>query len=197
MAPGAADVTLSPDRPVHVAHLFDSPMLRRFGRFFDVATALAGLAVLVILGPVVLYQAGTSRVPFKSELSPIEGVALACSPDIRGALVRIAGYPRALRSQLDSCSKLLPGGTVRISVYVAFSELHAGRERGAIPSFGLTANGEIVHELDAHLTAARLDRVVLTLIGIIATGALSWIGWVVVSDPPGAMRLFTGRVSNE
>lgn len=198
--PGAADVTLNSDRQVHIAYLFDSPVLRRCGRFFDLATALAGLVVLVILGPIMLYQAVTSRVPLKGELSPIEGAALACNPDIRGALVRIAGYERELRTQLDSCSKLLPqvpGHTVRISVYVPLSEMNAARRRGAIPSFGLTAEGETVHGLDADLTAARLDRVVLIITGIIATTALGWLGWVVASDPLKATRLFTGRVSTE
>jgi hypothetical protein len=192
--------TLSPDRLVHVAYLFDSPVLSRLGRFFDVTTALAGLAVLISLGPVMLYQSVTTRVPLRSELTTIEGVALACSPDFRGALIRIAGYPRELRSQLDSCDKLLPTGpghTVRVSLHVLLSELHIARGRGAMPSFGLTANGESVHELDADLTAARLDLVVLTITGLIATMALGWLGWVVVGDPVGATRLFTGRVSSK
>lgn len=191
---------MNPDRQVHAAHLFDWPVLRRCGRFFDVVTALAGLAVLVVLGPVMLYEAVISRVPLKSELTPIEGVVLACSPGIRGALVRLAAFERELRSQLDSCSKLLPeasGRSVRVSTYVSRSELNAPRGHGAVPSFGFTADGEIVHELDADLTAARLDRVVLTITGIFATAALGWLGWVVASDPPGATRLFTGRVSGE
>ncbi len=198
--PGTADVALSPDRQTPVSHFFDSLVLRRFGRFFDVATSLAGVCVLVFLGPVMLDHTLTSRVPLKSELSPIEGPALACKAGIRGALVRIAGYPREFRSQLDSCSKLSPeflGRTVRVSVYVSYREMVAAREPGAVPSFGLIAEGEIVHELDADLTAARLDRTVFTIIGVISTAALGWLGWVAASEPLGARRLFTGRVSSK
>jgi hypothetical protein len=165
---------------------------------FDVVSALAGLAVLVVLGPAMLYQTVTTPIPAKGELTIAEGIVLTCHGDFRGALVRIAGYPREFRTLLDSCSKVLPeipGGAVRISVYAPLSEVNEGRRRGAIHSFGLIADGGVVHERDADLTAARLDRVVLTMSGVIATVALGCLGWVAASDQEGAMRLFTGRDS--
>jgi hypothetical protein len=192
-SPGVAGVTLSPDRGAEGADLLQSPGLRRFGRFFDVATALTGLVVLVFLGPVMLCQALTARIPLKRELSPIEGVALACNPDIRGALVRIAGYQHDFRSQLDSCSKLslrAPGRAVVVSLYVSPAQMNAMRGRDAVPSFGLAIDGETLHELEADLSAARLDRVVLTITGIIATAALAWLAWALASDPAAARRIF-------
>ncbi len=171
-------------------------MLRRFTRFFDVVSALAGFGVLVLLGPVMLYHTVTSRVPLKSELGQIDGLALACDPGIRGTIVRIAGYEREFLSQLDSCGKLLPlvpGRTVRVSIYVSLSALHAARGRDAIRSFGFTADGETVHDLDADLTAARLDRLVLTITGALATVALCWLGRVIANDPLGATRRLAGR----
>ena len=192
---------MRPESPVEIVHLFDSPAVRRLVRIFDVGTALTGLAVLIILGPVALYQAVTSPVPLKGELTPIEGVALACKADIRGALVlvRLAGGEQELRSQLDSCGKLspeTPGHGVRVTVYVLPVQLNPARGRSPIPAFGVTADGEVMHELDADLTAARLDRVVLTILGIVATMALGWLGWVAASAPSAVVQLFTGRAAN-
>lgn len=156
--------------------------------------------MLVILGPAMLYQTVITQIPAKGELTMVEGVVLTCNADFRGALVRIAGYQREFRTLLDSCSKVLPetpAGTVRVSVYVVLSEVNAVQWRGVIHSFGLTADGEVVHERDADLTAARLDRAVLTITGVIATAALVWLGWAVASGREEVMRLFNGQISGE
>jgi hypothetical protein len=168
-------------------------VVERLGRLFDAVSALAGVAVLVILGPGMLISAVTARVPEVGELTRLDGITVACRAVIRGAALRLEGYQREFHSQLDSCSKALaePAHVVHVSVYVASADLNSRQRRAPIPSFGFMAQGEVVHELDADLSAARLDRVVLSGTGVLGTAVLIWLGWVVVGRRDTRARLLT------
>src|SRR6202011_5241253 len=81
---------------------------QRLSRCFDLVTALAGVAALIILGPGMLINAATARVPEAEELIQLDGITVACRTTAGGAQLRLAGYAREFHSLLDSCEK--PGG---------------------------------------------------------------------------------------
>jgi hypothetical protein len=157
-----------------------SAVAERLHRLFDLVSALAGVAVLVILGPGMLVNAATAEVPEEAELIRVNGVLVTCRQAVFGATLRLQGYPREFHSQLDSCDSALaePGRAEHVSLFVVPSDLEAPQRRAPIPSFGFVAEGVVVHEPGADLVAARLDRVVLLGTGFLGTATLVWLGWV-------------------
>jgi hypothetical protein len=67
------------------------PVAEQLRRLFDAVSTLAGLAVLVILGPGMLINAVTARVPEAGELVRIDGVTVECRTVVRGAALRLMG----------------------------------------------------------------------------------------------------------
>jgi hypothetical protein len=156
---------------------------QRLSRFFDLVTALAGVAALIALGPWMLINAATAPVPEAGELMQLDGITVTCRPTMGGAELRLAGYPREFHALLDSCEKAVaqPGHPVHVSLHVVRSDLNARQRAAPIPSFGLIVEGKVVNMLGADLNVARVDRVVLSASGLLASAALVWLGWVVVS----------------
>jgi hypothetical protein len=166
---------------------------QRLSRFFDLVTALAGMAALIILGPGMLIDAATVPVPEAGELIQLDGITVTCRPTVGGAELRLAGYAREFHSLLDSCEKALvqPGRTAHVSLHVVRSDLNARQRAAPIPSFGLIVEGKVVNMLSADLSVARVDRMVLSACGLLASAVLVWLGWLVVSRRGAFLALLT------
>ena len=158
-------------------------MAQRLSRFFDLVTALAGIAALIVLGPWLLINAATARVPEAGELIRLDGITVTCRPTVGGAELRLAGYAREFHSLLDSCEKAVaqPGHPAHVSLHVVRSDLNARQRAAPIPSFGLIVEGKVVNMLSADLSVARVGKMVLSASGLLACAALMWLGWVIVS----------------
>jgi hypothetical protein len=166
---------------------------KRLGRFFDLVCTLAGVVALIILGPGMLINAATAGVPKAGELIRLDGIAVTCRPTVGGAALRLAGYEREFHSLLDSCEKTLgqAGRGAHVSVHVVPSDLHVRQRWASVPSFGLIVEGKVVNILGADLSVARVDRMVLSGTGLLASAALVWLGWVVVRRRSAIVALLT------
>ncbi len=171
------------------------PALRRA---FDVLCSIAGLALLIFLGPYLLWVAAVTQVPQASSLQRIEGVVEGCRPEVGGVDLKLQGQERWFRLQLDSCAELegAPGRPKAVALNIFLAGRPLSNRAGVIHVFGFAVGGKISHAVASDLQVARLDRSILLVTGTIATVALVWLIWIVSMHRRGCIALLVGELSH-
>lgn len=171
------------------------PVLRRV---FDVLCATAGLALLIFLGPCLLWVASMTHVPEASSLQRIEGVVDECHPGFGGVDLRLQGQDRRFRLQLDSCAELegAPGRPKAVALHASLAADPLLNRAAVIHVFGFEVGGTVSHAAASDLQVARLDRSILLVTSTIATTALVWLIWMVSTHRRGIVALLVGELSH-
>ena len=164
-------------------------------RAFDLVCALAGLALLVLLGPCMLLTGASAHVPMAYELIRVDGTTTACRPVFGGVRLHLSGYETEFQSQLDSCieAHVDLAQPARVALSVTAADLRAARPHVVISSFGLEVEDRVVHTVGADLQSARLDHAVVTATGLTCTLILLWLVSVTVAARRGPRLLLFGE----
>jgi hypothetical protein len=170
-----------------------STLLRRG---FDFACALAGLAVLFLLGPWMLLSSAAWRIPDAQEMVRLDGRVLECRETFSAAVLVLEGHQTPFESQAGSCADGLAqegGRAWHTSIFVAPAGLNGREAQAPIASYGLTMDGRVLRELRADLEAAQIDRTVRLCVGALGTLALIWLLVVGVRNRGGFVHLLMGE----
>lgn len=163
-------------------------------RGFDLICAIAGLALLVFLGPWMLLSSVGGRVPEAHELVRVDGITAGCRRLLGGVNIVLEGYGPEFRAQLDSCADVQVELThsTHVSLNVSREDLRTARLHSSIRSFGFEVDGRVVQTIDSDLRTARLDRAVVIATGISGSLVLLWLGWVIGARRGNLVRLLVG-----
>jgi hypothetical protein len=190
---GQWDLDARPAMPPAAAA--NSMLITLLRRGFDFVCALAGLAMLFLLGPWMLLSAAAWRIPDAHEVVRLDGRVLECRETFSAAVLVLEGRQTPFESQAGSCpDELVQGGHAwHTSIFVVPAGLNRREARVPIASYGLAMDGRILRELQADLEAARIDRTVRLCLGALGTLALIW--WLVVGvrNRGGFIRLLLGE----
>jgi hypothetical protein len=164
-------------------------------RGFDLVCAIAGLALLVFLGPWMLLTSASSHVPEAHELIRVNGTTTGCRRVIGGVKLLLEGYENEFQSQLDSCieAQVELAHSAHVALNVIPEDLRTSRLHVPVRSFGFEVEGSVVHTIASDLRTARLDRAVLTATGISGSVVLLWLGWAVGTHRGALTRLLIGE----
>ncbi len=164
-------------------------------RGFDLVCAIAGLAVLVFLGPWMLLTTATSHVPEVHELMHVNGIATGCRRVFGGVKLLLEGYENEFQAQLDSCIEAQVGlaHAAHVALNVMPEDLRVEHLHAPIRTFGFEVEGRVVHTIGADLRTARLDRAIVTATGISGSVVLLWLGWTVGTNRGALTRLLIGE----
>lgn len=164
-------------------------------RGFDFVCALAGLAVLFLLGPWMLLSGAAWRIPDAQQMVRLDGRVLECRETFSAAVLVLEGHQTPFESQAGSCpDRLAQGGRAwQTSIFVVPDGLNGREARAPIASYGLTMDGRTLREVRADLEAARIDRTIRLCLG--ALGSLALIGLLArgVRNRGGFIRLLMGE----
>jgi hypothetical protein len=165
-------------------------------RVFDLVCAIAGLALLVLLGPGML-PAAARRVPEAHELIRVSGITTGCRHDFGGVSLFLQGYQGEFRLQLESCvqGQVDLSRDANVTLNAISAELRAARKNAPIRAFGFEAEGRLLQTADSDLRSARLDRAVVTTTGLSGSVILLWLGWTVGTHRGALRRLLIGESS--
>ena len=146
-------------------------------RAFDFVCALAGLAVLFLLGPWMLLSGAAWRVPDAQEMVRLDGTVLECRETFSAAVLVLEGHEAPYESQAGSCPQAAgqDGRTWHTSIFVVPTGSNMREARAPIASYGLTMDGRVLRELRVDLDAARIDRTIRLCVGALGTAALIWL----------------------
>ena len=146
-------------------------------RAFDFVCALAGLAVLFLLGPWMLLSGAAWRIPDAREMVRLDGTVLECRETFSAAVLILEGHEAPYESQAGSCPEAAgqDGRTWHTSIFVVPAGSNRREARAPIASYGLTMDGRVLRELRADLDAARIDRTIRLCVGALGTVALTWL----------------------
>jgi hypothetical protein len=171
---GQWDLNDRPAMPLAAAAI--SMLITLLRRGFDFVCALAGLAVLFLLGPWMLLSGVAWRIPDAQEMVRLDGRVLECRETFSAAVLVLEGQQAPFESQAGSCPGLTQGGRAwNTSIFVVPAGLNGREARGPIASYGLTMDGRVLREVRADLEAARIDRTVRLCLGTLGTLALIWL----------------------
>jgi hypothetical protein len=172
-----------------------SMLITLLRRGFDFVCALAGLAVLFLLGPWMLLSSAAWRIPDAQEMVRLDGRVLECRETFSAAVLVLEGHQTPFESQAGSCADgLAQGGRAwHTSIFVVPAGLNGREAQAPIASYGLMMDGRVLRELRADLEAARIDRTVRLWLGALGTLALIWLLVVGVRNRGGFVRLLMGE----
>jgi hypothetical protein len=172
-----------------------APLVRLLRRSFDIACAIAGLALLAFLGPWMLLTTATSHVPEAHELTRLDGITDGCRPVFGGVRLLLQGHENEFQLQLDSCmeAQVVLAHSAHVVLNVMPADLAHGLSHGVTPGFGLEVEGKVVRTVAADLRTARLDRAVVTATGITGTLVLLWLAWNIGTRKGAFARLLIGE----
>jgi hypothetical protein len=172
-----------------------SMLITLLRRGFDFVCALAGLAVLFLLGPWMLLSSAAWRIPDAHEMVRLDGTVVECRETMRAAVLVLKGHETPFESQTGSCPDgLAQGGRAwQTSIFVPSAGSNMRGAQAAIASYGLMMDGRVLRELRADLEAARIDRTVRLWLGALGTLALIWLLVVSVRSRGGFVRLLMGE----
>jgi hypothetical protein len=172
-----------------------SMLITLLRRGFDFVCALAGLAVLFLLGPWMLVSSAAWRIPDAQEMVRLDGRVLECRETFSAAVLVLEGHQTPFESQAGSCADgLAQGGRAwHTSIFVVPAGLNGREAQAPIASYGLMMDGRVLRELRADLDAARIDRTVRLWLGALGTLALIWLLVVGVRNRGGFVRLLMGE----
>jgi hypothetical protein len=144
-------------------------------RGFDVICTLAGLVVLVLLGPWMLVTGASHTIPDVRELTSLDGTLVTCRETVSATLLFLAGRERPFEAQAGTCPDLfaLQNRNPRISIFVVPARLKGGT--APVPSYGLAVEGKVIRYPQSDLDAARIDRTFRLSVGPFGTLALVWL----------------------
>jgi hypothetical protein len=142
-------------------------------RGFDLVCTLAGLVVLVLLGPWMLVTGVLQPVPDLHELTSLDGTVVTCRERMTASLLVLAGRDMPFETQTGTCPDLLGLRNPRISIFVLPASLKGGTS--PVSSYGLAVEGKVMRYPQSDLEAARVDRVFRLTVGPIGTLALVWL----------------------
>jgi hypothetical protein len=190
---GQWDLDARPPMPHAAAAI--SMLITLLRRGFDFVCALAGLAVLFLLGPWMLLSSAAWRIPDAQEMVRLDGRVLECRETFSAAVLVLEGHQTPFESQAGSCADgLAQGGRAwHTSIFVVPAGLNGREAQAPIASYGLTMDGRVLRELRADLEAARIDRTVRLWLGALGTLALIWLLVVGVRNRGGFVRLLMGE----
>jgi hypothetical protein len=186
------DLNARPAMPCVAAAI--SVLITLLRRGFDFACALAGLAVLFLLGPWMLLSSAAWRIPDAQQMVRLDGRVLECRETFSAAILVLEGHETPFESQAGSCADgLAQGGRAwHTSIFVVPAGLNEREAQAPIASYGLMMDGRVLRELRADLEAARIDRTVRLWLGALGTLALIWLLVVGVRNRGGFVRLLMG-----
>jgi hypothetical protein len=172
-----------------------SMLITLLRRGFDFVCALAGLAVLFLLGPWMLLSSAAWRIPDAREMVRLDGRVLECRETFSAAVLVLEGHQTPFESQAGSCADgLAQGGHAwHTSIFVVPAGLNGREAQAPIASYGLMMDGRVLREVRADLEAARIDRTVRLCVGALGTLALIWLLVVGVRNRGGFVRLLMGE----
>ena len=163
-------------------------------RAFDLVCALAGLAVLFLLGPWMLLSGAAWRIPDPQEMVRLDGRVLECRETFSAAVLVLEGHQTPFESQAGSCPELAQKGrSWHTSIFVIPASLNGREAQAPVASYGLTMDGRVLRELQADLKAARIDRTIRLCLGALGTLALIWLLVAGVRNGGGFVRLLMGE----
>ncbi len=168
-------------------------LTRQVARGFDVLCTLAGLAVLIVLGPLALLTA-VKNPPPRGDLLRLEGQVASCRERLMGTELQLRDSGLRIYSLVDYCSELrtLPGRLpLNVSVLVSSRQLARPVPGEALAGIGLVVNGTTVRSADTDRRVLRLDYVILLLISVPTTAGLLWLTWLTARPRGGLRRLLT------
>jgi hypothetical protein len=161
-------------------------------RAFDALCTLAGVAVLVVLGPLALFTA-VKNPPPRGDLLRLDGQVASCRERLMGTELQLRSSGLQVYSLVDYCSELraLPGRPLNVSVLVSSRQLARHVPGEALAGIGLVVNGTIVRSADIDKRVLRLDYAILLAISVPTTGGLLWLTWATARQRGGLRRLLT------
>ena len=167
-------------------------VITQIRRGFDLICTLAGLVVLVLLGPWMLATGVLRTIPDVHELTSIDGTVVTCREAITGSVIVLAGREVPFESQAGTCADVLApqSRNSRISIFAAPSSLKGGA--GPVRSYGLAVEGKVVRYPQADLDADHVDRTFRLAVGPIGTLALIWLIVVMARSRGRLRRLLMG-----
>lgn len=150
-------------------------VITQIRRGFDLICTIAGLVVLVLLGPWMLVTGASRAIPDVHELTSVDGTVVTCRETISVSVIVLAGRQAPFESQAGTCADVLGPHSEhpRISILVVPASLKAGA--APIASYGLTVEGKVVRNPQSDLDADRIDRIFRLAVGPIGTLSLIWL----------------------
>jgi hypothetical protein len=161
-------------------------------RGFDLICTLAGVVVLVFLGPWMLVTGASHPIPEVHELTSLDGTVVTCRETVSASVLVLAGHEVPFESQAGTCPDVLglPNQNPIISIFVLPTSPKKGT--APVPSYGLTVDGKIVRYPQSDLDAARIDRTFRLVVGPVGTLLLLWLVVVVARSRRRLTRLLVG-----
>jgi hypothetical protein len=143
--------------------------LTQIRRGFDLICTIAGLAVLVLLGPWMLVTGAAHTIPDVHALTSLDGTVATCRETVSASVLVLTNYDMPFESQAGTCPDVrgLPSRKPRVSIFVSPASLKRGIT--PVPSYGLVVDGEIVRNPQSDLDAARIDRMFKLGVGPLGT----------------------------
>jgi hypothetical protein len=163
-------------------------------RGFDFVCALAGLAVLFLLGPWMLLSGAAWRIPDAQGMVRLDGTVVECRETFSAAVLVLEGHQAPYESQAGSCPDAVGQGgrTWHTSIFVVPAGSNMREARTPIASYGLTMDGRVLRELRADLDVARIDKTIRLCVGTLGTAALVWLLVVGLRTRRGFFRVLMG-----
>ena len=141
-------------------------------RGFDLVCWLAGITVLCIIGPTMLFSGTVATIPNAQALTRLDGRLLACSETFSASLLMLDGRSSPLQSQAGSCAELQEAPAPRVAVFVLPADMSISNTSTTISSYGLSVDDNVVREPLSDIKAARIDRAFRLCLGSLGTVAL-------------------------
>ena len=187
------DLDARPAMPPRAAAI--SMLITLLRRSFDFVCALAGLAVLFLLGPWMLLSSAAWRIPDAHEMVRLDGTVVECRETMRAAVLVLKGHETPFESQTGSCPDVLAQGgrAWQTSIFVASAGSNRRDTQAPVASYGLSMDGRVLRDLRADLEAARIDRTIRLSLGALGTAVLIWLVIVAVRTRGGFLRLLMGE----
>ncbi|HEV7447989.1 MAG TPA: hypothetical protein VGO18_35815 [Steroidobacteraceae bacterium] len=163
-------------------------VITQIRRGFDLICTIAGLVVLVLLGPWMLVTGASHPIPDLHELTSLDGTVVTCRETVSASVLLLAGRKAPFELQAGTCADVLGlrSENPTVSIFVVPASLKRGTS--PLPSYGLTVEGKIVRYPQSDLDAARIDRTFRLAVGPLGTLLLIWLV-VIVARSPGRLRL--------
>jgi len=157
--------------PVDARAATGNMLIELLRRGFDLVCMIAGVAALCLLGPPLLWSAGTLEIPEVRQLTRLDGRLRACEETFSASVLLLDDRDTRLESQAGSCTQPLDRDA-SVTVFVLPADAKAAKSGRYISSYGLSVNGNVVREPAADIEATRIDRAFRLCLGLLGTAAL-------------------------
>lgn len=155
-------------------------LIALFRRGFDLVCWLAGLAVLYILGPPMLFSGAVTTIPDAQTLTRVDGRLLTCRETFSASLLVLDSRSTPLNSQAGSCAEL-QNDAPRVAVFVTPADMSISNSSTPVSSYGLSVDETVVREPGSDIKAARIDRAFKLCLGSLGTVSLVLLLYALIS----------------